>query len=250
QLTQRNHHRSRFKALAYRLIDWLSIAWSIQRADRIWTPSSFTASELARLFPRAAAKVRVLPNLVPGFTAAPADLTARRLPERYWLAVGTREPRKNMPWFVEAWGKARQADPAVPALVLVGAAEDLPESLRDLPGLLVLQGLQDAELHALYQAAERLWQPSYAEGFGLPVVESLSAGTPVAVARGSALEEVAPADAPRFAPHGPAALIELMTRLAKQPPATDRASLRAWAERYGVPAYRTRLAELLDELRP
>ena len=39
QLTERNHHRSQLKALAYRLIDTLSIAWSVWQPDRAWCPS-------------------------------------------------------------------------------------------------------------------------------------------------------------------------------------------------------------------
>ncbi|WP_049315302.1 glycosyltransferase, partial [Pseudomonas aeruginosa] len=91
------------------------------------------------------------------------------LPPRYWLLVGTRELRKNVPWFVSAWARARAQAPGVPPLVLVGSLDHLPEEQRGLPGLHALGGLDDAELHALYRQAERLWQPSYAEGFGLPV---------------------------------------------------------------------------------
>ncbi len=74
QLTQRNFHRSRLKALAYRLIDGASIAWSVWQADRVWCPSQFSCDEAARLFPWARAKFRVLNNLVPAFTAAPEPL--------------------------------------------------------------------------------------------------------------------------------------------------------------------------------
>ena len=141
----------------------------------------------------------MLPNQVDGFVGEPADLSARGLPPRYWLLVGTRELRKNVPWFVSAWARARAQAPGVPPLVLVGSLDHLPEEQRGLPGLHALGGLDDAELHALYRQAERLWQPSYAEGFGLPVVEALSVGTPVAVASGTSLDEVTPPSAPRFA---------------------------------------------------
>ncbi|MGV8228630.1 glycosyltransferase, partial [Pseudomonas aeruginosa] len=116
----------------------------------------------------------------------PADLSARSLPPRYWLLVGTRELCKNVPWFVSASTRARAKAPGVPQLVLVGSLDHLP--------------------HAMYRQAERLWQPSYAEGFGLPVVEALSVGTPVAVASGTSLDEVTPPSAPRFSPSDGAAL--------------------------------------------
>jgi glycosyltransferase involved in cell wall biosynthesis len=247
QLTEHNHHNSRVKALVYRAIDTLSIAWSVWIADRVWCPSQFSANEAARLFPFARAKLRVLPNLVPG-CATITDPPPAQLPTRFWLAVGTREPRKNMPLFVDCWRQARQQSPAVPDLALVGHPKDLPAELRDLPGLHWLSNLGDVELQALYAAAECLWQPSFAEGFGLPVVEALSLGTPVALARGSALDEVAPPDSPRFAAHDRTDLSACLLRLATQPPERDQPALRDWAARFAYPAYAARLQQLLLEL--
>lgn len=248
QLTEHNHHRSRLKALAYRLIDTLSIAWSVWRADRVWCPSQFSASETERLFPFARGKVRVLHNLVPALDGRDSSPTAG-LPTRYWLAVGTREPRKNMARFVEAWRQARTQSAQVPELALVGHPDDLPIELNALPGLHWLSGLDDQALQALYRHAECLWQPSYAEGFGLPVVEALSLGTPVALARGSALDEVAPANSPRFDAHSNQAMLDCLLHLANIAPERDLPELRQWAERFAMPAYSARVDELLKELR-
>src|SRR5690606_34806364 len=159
-------------------------------------PSQFSADEARRLFPFARRKLRVLPNLVPGFAEEPSLIPD--LPARFWLVVGTREPRKNMALFIACWQQARRYSEAVPPLVLVGHEEEVPNELLDLPGLHWRSGVSESELHGLSAAAECLWQPSYAEGFGLPVVESLSVGTPVAAASGSALDEVVPAGSPRF----------------------------------------------------
>lgn len=247
QLTEHNHHRSRLKALAYRMIDTASIAWSVWRADRVWCPSAFSAGETERLFPFARGKVRVLPNQVETFAEGDAPRPAD-LPARYWLAVGTREPRKNMPRFVEAWRDARTCEASVPELVLVGHPDDLPETLRALPGLHWRHGLGDAELLALYRHAECLWQPSYAEGFGLPVVEALGLGTPVALGRGSALDEVAPGESPRFDPHDAADIRRVLLDIARQPLPRDLPALTEWAARYAPASYRARLDQLLREL--
>ncbi|SEI23345.1 glycosyltransferase family 4 protein [Pseudomonas asplenii] len=248
QLTLKNSHGSRLKERVYRITDSLSIGHSVKVADRIWTPSQYTADEVVKLFPQARDKIRVLPNLVEGFSGEPADISDLQLPPRYWLVVGTREPRKNIPWFVSAWQTARQQSDQVPELVLIGVPEHLPSPLRHLPGLHYLSGISDAQLHAVYQQAQRLWQPSYAEGFGLPVVEALSVGTPVAVASGSSLDEITPPDSPRFSPTDSPALTALMLGLA-QAPAEDPAALRAWATRYATAAYRERFNQLLEELR-
>ncbi|QOZ81938.1 MULTISPECIES: glycosyltransferase family 4 protein [Chromobacterium] len=247
QLTLDNYHVSLLRALAYRVIDWIGTARSLQRADAIWTPSQFTADAAARLFPRQRAKLALLPNAVPQ-PAAPAAALPASLPARYWLAVGAREPRKNMPWFVEQWRKARQRQPDLPALALVARPEDLPAELRRLEGLIWLSDLDDGMLSAVYAAAERLWQPSYAEGFGLPVIEALAQGTPVAVATGSALDEVAPPQAARFAPNDASGLQALMHRLAAAGPDGDADANRAWARRYDMDAYRRRVDQLLDRL--
>lgn len=247
QITLDNYHANRFKASVYRVSDRLSIQYAVHAADRIWTPSQYTADEAKRLFPRHADKLRVLPNLVDGFTVAPTDPRCLNLPKRYWLVVGTRELRKNVPWFVDAWHQARNLHPDVPDLLLVGDTEHLPEQQRHLPGLHARKNLDDAQLHAAYLAAERLWQPSYAEGFGLPVVEAMGLGIPVAVANGSSLDEVAPPETPRFSPNDTSALVKLMSSLAKPTP-HDSAALRDWAARFDAQNYSRRLTELIKEL--
>ncbi|MBW1249537.1 glycosyltransferase family 4 protein [Pseudomonas tolaasii] len=249
QITLNNYHANRLKALIYKTSDRLSIAWAVHSADRVWTPSQYSADETVRLFPKAAGKVRVLPNQVDGFVSLAADLSARQLPERYWLLVGTRELRKNIPFLVDAWRQARLQSPDVPELVLVGSLEHLPEAQRNLPGIRALSGVSDAELHGLYRQASRLWQPSYAEGFGLPVIEALSVGTPVAVAGGSSLDEITPPSAPRFSPTDGPALVKLMLGLGGRSPEESAEHCQQWAQRFNRHAYRQRLAQLIEELK-
>lgn len=249
QITLQNYHANRLKALIYKTSDRLSITYAVHSADRVWTPSQYSADETARLFPKATGKIRVLPNQVDGFSALAADLTARQLPARYWLLVGTRELRKNVPFLVDAWQQARRQSPAVPELVLVGSLDHLPEAQRSLPGIRALSGVSDGELHALYRHALRLWQPSYAEGFGLPVIEALSVGTPVAVASGTSLDEITPPTAPRFSPSDGPALVQLMLSLSQRPAEDSAEQRRLWAERFNHQAYRQRLADLIEELK-
>lgn len=247
QLTLKNSHGSRLKAAIYGVTDRLSIGHSVRVADRIWTPSQFTADECARLFPESRDKLRVLPALVSGWSDAPADLQGWNLPERYWLCVGTREPRKNMAWFVDAWQNARRQLPNIPDLILIGASQHLPAAQQGLAGLHFLSDISDAELHALYRGADRFWHPSYAEGFGLPVVEAMSVGTPVAIATGSSLDEITPPGSPRFSPTDSAALIKLMGELASAEK-EDPEIVKQWAAGYGPAAFQQRFDELIEEL--
>jgi len=244
QLTEHNYHRSKLKAAAYRIIDRLSIAWSIYRADAIWCPSQFTAQQIAKLFPRAQSKVHVLPNQV----TPPGSATDKpaHLPSRYWLVVGTREPRKNIHFFLQTWTKTAQQE-QLPDLLLVGDSTDFPE-FSSHPNIHWHSQLSETELATLYRYAECLWQPSYAEGFGLPVVEALAMGTPVAVAKGSALDEVAPPDSPRFSPTDNSELHATFLQLAQQPIVRDQQDFANCASQYSADAYKLRVAVLIQDL--
>ncbi len=248
QLTAHNRHQSPLKKLIYRGIDWLSIWYSVRTANLILTPSQFSAIEIQRLFPAAAGKIQVLPNAV---SYAPLEATTRppELPAAYWLLVGTREPRKNIAWFIDQWWLARQRQATIPELVLVGSVEDLPVHQQALPGIIFKQQLSEQALNTLYYHAHMLWQPSYAEGFGLPVIEAMAQGTPVAVATGSALDEVASPDSDRFSPQDGAALVQLMLARASFNTlhnAEGRAKLQAWAKQFDPTHYQQRLLTLID----
>lgn len=249
RLTLRRPPASPWRALTSRMIDQASIGHSIASADAIWTPSRYTTAECGRLYPAHAHKLYVLPDAV-----APLPPPAQRsqlplpLPPRYWLLVGTREPRKNADLFLRAWLDARRQHYDTPDLVVVGAAHDVAPELQRLNGVHWFGAIDDAGLARLYLDAERLWQPSYAEGFGLPVLEALAAGTPVAVAEGGALEEVAPVDMPRFDPHDRPALAQLMIALSRESVVGSAEQRRAFAQRFAPNAYAARVAALLEQL--
>ncbi|MHC1480210.1 glycosyltransferase family 4 protein [Frateuria aurantia] len=252
QWTHADAHASRLKAVAYRLIERGSLSWSLRTADVIWAPSQFTMQETARLFPALRSRLRWLPNCVPPLPVQAAGTRhpiLKGLPERYWLTVGTRGPRKNLPRLLSAWLALRQDGVPVPDLALVGDRADLPATFQQQPGLHVFSGIDDSALGALYQAAERLWHPAYAEGFGLPVVEALAAGTAVAVALGTALDEVTPPEAPRFDPQDPAAIARQMRQLAHFPGDGPAQPWRDFAANYAPASYAGHLLKLIDELR-
>jgi glycosyltransferase involved in cell wall biosynthesis len=249
RLTLRRPPATPWRALTSRVVDQAAIGHSIASADAIWTPSRYTTAECGRLYPAHAHKLYVLPDAVaPLPPPAERSQLALPLPPRYWLLVGTREPRKNADLFLRAWLDARRQHYDTPDLVVVGAPRDVAPELQRLNGVHWFEAIDDAGLARLYVDAERLWQPSYAEGFGLPVLEALAAGTPVAVAEGSALEEVAPGDMPRFDPHDRHLLAQLMIRLSRESVVGSAEQRRAFAQRFAPNAYAARVAALLDEL--
>lgn len=115
------------------------------------------------------------------------------LPELYIICVGTVEYRKNQLLAV----KALRALPAEVKLVIVGGAhKDYIKTVREYVAknglesrVMFLRNVPLAHLPYLYGMARLTAYPSRYEGFGLPVIESLSAGTPVVAATGSCLEE-------------------------------------------------------------
>jgi glycosyltransferase involved in cell wall biosynthesis len=100
---------------------------------------------------------------------------------RYFLFVGTLEPRKNLAALIEAWREVRQ-DWAVD-LVLAGRRRADYPPLPDEPGLDILGEVPDAQLSALYSGALAFVYPSLYEGFGLPVLEAMQCGAAVIAAR-------------------------------------------------------------------
>lgn len=246
QLTENNYHKSRLKAYIYRVLDRLSIAWSVHVADQIWCPSLFTAQQVKTRYPHASSKVRVLPNLVSGFAGSTESVD--QLPSEYWLLVGTREPRKNIPLFIDVWLKVKKEHP-VPDLVFVGDAADFPE-YASLPHIVWLSGITEGQLHFLYLHANYLWQPSYAEGFGLPVIEALSVGTPVITAQGSSLDEITPPDSYRFDPYSAQDLEKCMLKVLTVPVHNNKKDCIAWAEKYNDISYKEHVSTLISELMP
>jgi glycosyltransferase involved in cell wall biosynthesis len=116
----------------------------------------------------------------------------------YVLYVGTLEPRKNLVRLVRAWHSLRRAGKIPHRLVMVGARgwQDGPifETVRALgcEDAITFTGyVPQADLPALYSAADAFVFPSLSEGFGLPVVEAMACGTPVLISSAPALVEVA-----------------------------------------------------------
>ncbi|NDJ36153.1 MAG: glycosyltransferase family 4 protein [Chloroflexi bacterium] len=170
----------------------------------------------------------------------PRDTTAFRarhgLPDRFILHVGTLEPRKNLETLVRAYEHLPQRDEV--NLVLVGGRGWQTEALFALierVGGIILPGyVPDADLPYWYSAAELCVYPSVYEGFGIPVIEAASCGTPVVVADTTSLPEAVGPHGVMVPPHDVQAWTDVMAALLDDP--TQRARLadleRQHAARY------------------
>ncbi|NWG17328.1 MAG: glycosyltransferase family 4 protein [Chloroflexi bacterium] len=214
----------------------LFTALSCRRARQVIAISHSTARDVAASLGIPPEKITVA---APGYDAArhrplpPEQVAAFRrdkgLPERFWLFVGTLEPRKNLPLLLEAYA-ALPRNERLP-LVLAGgkgwgyqavfeAIERFHlENAVSLPGFLPVE-----DLPLWYNSAEAFVYPSLFEGFGLPVLEAMACGTPVLTSNVSSLPEVAGQAGMCLPPHAAPAWTEGLRRVYAD--ATWRAAAR------------------------
>jgi glycosyltransferase involved in cell wall biosynthesis len=199
---------------------------SLRRAAAVFTVSESSRNDLVRAVGLPPERIHVTRNGVePIFSQARAP-EGPRTP--YLLAVGTLEPRKNLPALLEAF-RALRRDGRDLDLVLVGRQgwqHSLP--LGDLaPHVRLTGAVADADLAALYAGASCFVLPSIYEGFGLPLVEAMASGTPAVASDIPALREVG-GDAVRYAsPDDPAALARTIAAVVDDRAGSKERALRA-----------------------
>ncbi len=162
------------------------------RADQVVVVSEFTRREVQRLLDVPADRITVCS---PG---GPAWTPRRSRPrDGYILFFGTLEPRKNLGTLLDAYEALLSKGVAVPDLVLAGKATEQSAPWLERIGRAPLNQsvrhlgyVSPDSREALYAGARLLVQPSFEEGFGLPVLEAMTAGVPVVAANAGALPEV------------------------------------------------------------
>jgi glycosyltransferase involved in cell wall biosynthesis len=202
------------------------VRWSAGRADHIVTISRFSAQDISKRYQVPPEKISVT------YLAASEDFHPREkdacreklarsyaIDSPFILYVGRLQARKNLPRLVEAYARARQHG-VTEKLVLVGKKDfqfdQLLARIRDLgvESSVIFPGYVAGEdLPLFYNAAEVFVFPSFFEGFGLPVVESMASGLPTITSFGSSLEEVSGDAALLIDPLDTAAIAEALERV-------------------------------------
>lgn len=229
--------------------------WRFRRLVRgpamLFTVSEFSRNCLAVALGQPKARWHVLSPGADHLDAVQSDeawFAAQGLkPGGYLLAVGSANPTKNHGRLCQAWTRLARGDTS--SLVIVsGRARGVFAAERPVPaeGVLALGQASDAELKALYAHASGFIFPSLYEGFGLPPLEAMACGCPVAAAQAGSIPEVCGDAVLGFDPLDVDAIARAMARLLDDPTLREdlrrRGLARAAAYRWDRSAARLRAA--------
>jgi glycosyltransferase involved in cell wall biosynthesis len=208
-------------------------AYSCAHAARLIAISESGRRDIHRLYGVPLDRIDVVtPGVADVYRPLPeAEVTAfrrrRGLPNTFLLHVGTLQPRKNLSTLLDALARLQRPDVY---LALVGGKGWIYDAIFERVSALGLGGrvlfagyVDDDELPLWYNAAAALVMPSLYEGFGLPVVEALACGAPVAAADTSSLPETGGDVALYFDPHDPDELAARLAQVLDDPAFRNRA---------------------------
>jgi glycosyltransferase involved in cell wall biosynthesis len=226
--------------LANRMVHRLFLARSLRTAAAIVVVSAATGDEVVRRFPRVEGRVERIPNGVDEwFSPAPVGDDGSEVRRRFTagrpfiLHLGTIEPRKGIPDLVAAWEGLQRVRTDAPDLVIAGKpgwhTEPILGRIRSSTeaGRIHLPGyVERSDARELLRHAEVVVVASEAEGFGLPLAEAISCGTPAVASDIPALREVG-GDAALYAPVGDRESLASALTAALEPDTAER--LRACA---------------------
>lgn len=195
----------------------------------LMTVSNFSRNRLAACLGVPEERILVVPCGVDHLSKVQPDTAVlRRLGlegRRFFLAVGSANPTKNLGTLERAFARlpARLPDGLPLRLVIVGGsnrrvfAATPSTSPGGVPGVVRVGPVDDAALKALYEHAIALIFPSLYEGFGLPPLEAMSCGCPVAAARVASIPEACGDAAIYFNPRSEQEIVAAMERLVHEP---------------------------------
>lgn len=196
-----------------------------EMATEVITISDFSKQQICSAYAIAPYKVHVTHLAVPpnfcSTRSSPQEVRAKySLPERYIYYPANDWPHKNHDMLLIALRLLAVEGEKAPAAVFSGARVEPGSRLPQLAGQLGVEAvhlgyLPGSDVPALYQGAEMVVFPSLFEGFGMPLLEAMAAGTPVAASQTTSIPEVAADAALYFDPRRPeeiAAAVKQLTR--------------------------------------
>ncbi|MFY8052502.1 MAG: glycosyltransferase family 4 protein [Armatimonadaceae bacterium] len=228
-------------------------AWTARRARRVVTLTHHSAMQIEALFPILSGRI----DIIGSAPVLPKPMSVDRIPHRI-LALGQRDPRKNLDCVMQAWAELlREGDQhtAEPELALVTARANwtywrAAASAYRVPEPVLIDAASTQELANAYAQAGVFVFPSRAEGFGLPPLEAMTCGTPVICSRTGATGEVTGDAAISIDPDRPLQLVEGIRKIFNEPRFTAELIERGYqrAQGYTSTGVARRLLDSIDEL--
>lgn len=237
----------------------LTTQFSQRRAALTLADSEATAADLRDIYGTPAGKIRVV---YPGLDGAGLQPSAQRvdaararyqLPARYFVFIGTLQPRKNIERLVKAFGLwQREHDQGETALALAGAKGWRFEEtwLQSATNVRVTGYIDEAHKAGLLAGAIALVFPSLHEGFGFPALEAMHCGTPVIASNSSSLPELVGDAGLLVDPLNSAEIAEAIGRCGSDPVLRQRLIKRGYrqAQRFTWAAAARKVMAAFDEL--
>ncbi|MFA6537747.1 MAG: glycosyltransferase family 1 protein [Patescibacteria group bacterium] len=189
-------------------------------ADKIITVSEFCKNDLIDVYNLPADKIEVVYNGFDNEKYFVRDSFEKLCQDSYVLFIGRIEEKKNMPRLIEAFAEFKKKDATNLKLVLVGlpgfGIQKVKENIEkfNLQNEVILTGWQAEENLLNWLAGARMFVfPSLFEGFGIPIIEAMAMGIPVACSKTTALGEIAGDSALTFDPEDTGAIAEAIFSL-------------------------------------
>jgi len=208
-------HAGKSMRKSSRLLDSFMMPYAIKRSDRVISVSSATTLDLIHEYPELANKISTI-ALGSNYNKISYDAEINHVKinkKKYILFVGTLEPRKNLENLIKAFSKVINRLSIDISLVVVGGkgwgGVDPSELARKYcieEKVIILGYVSDEHLCYLYKYAIFLAMPSFYEGFGLPIIEAMSLGTPVLTSNCSSMPQIAGNAAVLVNPHDVASI--------------------------------------------
>lgn len=211
---------AKYNKLFATIVERLTLGRALRKSSLIITVSEHTWKDLVKKKPQAKGKHHVVAYNAVSRELHKVNTNKLNLPEKFLLAVGTLQPRKNFKAIFEAFRRLAVKDETLELCIIGGKGwkassiyKSVPEGLKERVHFLGY--IRNEELMEAYSKAEALVFPSFYEGFGLPPLEAMACECPVVTSNVSSLPEVVGDAAFMVDPNDDEALAEAIAEITK-----------------------------------